>query len=153
VRLSSGPQRGPVRPDDGTERLSEQQVSRESGDPTAVVTHSQTLATSDPPNRSRLLKPVCPSFLPLTPGVFTACVCPRVRPTVASAATATRVSTAIGGRSLPRAGGSAAATGSAARQREESPSATVSRGTPALPVTQVKEGGPMRRAGLSSVTH
>lgn len=66
------------------------------------------------------------------------CVCRRVSPTVASAAMATRVSTAIDGRSLWPVGGSAADTGSVACQRQESPSATVSQGTPDLPVTQVE---------------
>lgn len=66
------------------------------------------------------------------------CVCQRVSPTAASAAKATRVSTVIDGRSLWPAGGSAVDMGSVECQRVASPSATVSQGTPDLPVTQVK---------------
>lgn len=79
-----------------------------------------------------------PSSLILAPDAFMVYACERVSRTVASAAKATTVSTAIDGRSPQSAGGIAADAGNAACQRAVRPSATVSRGTPDLPVTQVK---------------
>lgn len=64
-------------------------------------------------------------------------MCRRESPTVASATKATRVSTAIDGRGLWPAGGSAADMGSVAFLRVVSPSATVSQATPDRPATQV----------------
>lgn len=61
----------------------------------------------------------------------------RESPTVASATKATRVSTAIDGRGLWPAEGSAADMGSVAFLRVVSPSATVSQATPDRPATQV----------------
>ena len=69
--------------------------------------------------------------------MLTACVCRRVSPTAASAAKVTRVSSVIDGRSLQPAGGSAVGTESVACQSQESPSASVSQGTPDLPATPV----------------
>lgn len=104
-----------------------------SAEETSPVKHPHASAPSNPSPLTCLL-----SFRHLAPGAFRVCACRRVRPTAAGAVKATRVSTAIDGRSLRPAGGSAADTGSVACQRQESPSATVSHGTPDLPVTQVK---------------
>lgn len=78
-----------------------------------------------------------PSLLTSFSDVITGCVCPRARPTLASAAKATRASTVTDGRSHLPAGGSAADTGSVACQRAASPCVTVSQGTPDPPVTKV----------------
>lgn len=78
-----------------------------------------------------------PSLLTSFSDVIMGCVCPRARPTLASAAKATRASTVTDGRSRLPAGGSAADTGSVACQRAASPCVTVSQGTPDPPVTKV----------------
>lgn len=78
-----------------------------------------------------------PSLLTSFSDVIMGCVCPRARPTLASAAKATRASTVTDGRSRLPAGGSAADTGSVACQRVASPCVTVSQGTPDPPVTKV----------------
>lgn len=76
----------------------------------------------------------------LTADAFMVCVCRRVSPTVASVVMATRVSTAIDGRSLWLAGRSAVDAGSVVCQKGASQSATVSLATRDLPVTRVRRG-------------
>lgn len=77
--------------------------------------------------------------LVVPPDVLTVSVCQRETPTVASAAKATRVSTAIDGWSLRPAGGSTAGTGSVAFQRAGRLSVTVSQDIPGPPVTRVND--------------
>lgn len=97
--------------------------------------YRHTSGPSYPPPLTRL--PFC---CLLVSDVLMARVSRRVSPTAVSAAKATRVSTAIDGRSLQPAEGCAVDTGSVACQKEESLSASVSQDTPDPPVKQVKRG-------------